>query len=61
MSFLSMAVNLEEGSAFRQVFQKASKDEDGGCCKFLCPTTVGVIAKAVGCKLIQLHSTANTV
>ena len=45
----------------RQIFQKASKDEDGGRCKFLCPTMVVVIAKVVGCELIQFCSVASTV
>ena len=61
MSLLSMAVVLEERSAFRKRFWNArSQDVDRAeCCEFLCQTPITVIAKAFGCKPFRLRSAAD--
>jgi hypothetical protein len=45
--------------AFRKRFRKASEDQDGRCCDFLCQTPIAVIAKAFGCEPFQLRSAAD--
>jgi hypothetical protein len=59
MRLLSSAVIPEERGAFRKRFRKASKDQDGRCCDFVCQTPITVIAKAFGCEPFQLHSAAD--
>ena len=59
MRLLPMAVISEERGAFRKRFRKASEDQDGRCCEFLCQTPITVIAKVFGCQPFQLRSAAD--
>ena len=50
-----MAVVPEERRAYRQRFEGARKDENSGCCNFLCQTPFIVHLKALECEPRRLR------